>query len=145
MFSPISRTGSVSSEEGEDWPTSPILPVYEKWNWFVLFFVIAIQLKNILWIGQQKQNNRKNIFESMNTFAHAYVCVCVQNLVQTQTHILDSKMRQLITNSKLEARSIILYSPCLPSNKHNKYKWNDFVVYPGINPKRKPKRVNFLN
>jgi len=24
------RTGSVSSEEGEDWPTSPILPVYEK-------------------------------------------------------------------------------------------------------------------
>lgn len=26
----IHRTGSVSSEEGEDWPTSPILPVYEK-------------------------------------------------------------------------------------------------------------------
>jgi len=24
------RTGSVSSEEGEDWPTSPVLPVYEK-------------------------------------------------------------------------------------------------------------------
>ncbi|XP_031620513.1 cyclin G [Contarinia nasturtii] len=25
-----SRTGSVCSEEGEDWPTSPILPIYEK-------------------------------------------------------------------------------------------------------------------
>ncbi|XP_055322335.1 cyclin G [Sitodiplosis mosellana] len=24
------RTGSVCSEEGEDWPTSPILPIYEK-------------------------------------------------------------------------------------------------------------------
>jgi len=25
-----SRTGSVSSEEGEDWPTSPVVPVYEQ-------------------------------------------------------------------------------------------------------------------
>lgn len=27
---PFCSTGSVSSEEGEDWPSSPVVPVYEQ-------------------------------------------------------------------------------------------------------------------
>lgn len=29
-FSFLCRTGSLSSEDDEDWPTSPVVPVYEE-------------------------------------------------------------------------------------------------------------------